>query len=166
MVLLWYTWELLTIIEIQLGQTRLGATTWYLILFSIILFFQFILSTSPTQYLRHRVSEWRVGMKEALIGWLIFALVHWAWNLWVSLCLEKAAFGAQGREAIFFFFFEKWRIPSGHIFNVFLVFLLGLLDTNCISLSSNKWHQSWSHLSVAHRKEQRTEHVAADFFVV
>lgn len=44
------------------------------------------------------------------------------------------------------------------------VFLLGLLDSNCIALSFNKCHQSWFHLTMARRKEQWTEHIVVGFF--
>lgn len=103
-------------------------------------------------------------MKGVLSGWLICTLVHWAWNPCVSLYLEKAAFWAQSGEAIGFFSVIKGACHLGIFFLHLGVFLLGLLDTNCISWSSNKWHQSWSHLSMAHRKEQGTGHLVVDFF--
>lgn len=113
---------------------------------------------------RVRVGMGRAGRKEALICWWICTLVHWSWNPCVSLSLEKAAFWTQSRKAIGFFSLKNEDYHPGIFFLCLRVFLLYLLDTNCISLSSNNWHQSWSHLSEAHGRSNEQDILLLIFF--
>lgn len=164
---LWYTWELLTVIGMQLGWTRLRVTTWsYLILFS----FYIVLSihSLPFSSIWGTMGEWGgEGWEERspdlLVNLHTGSLVMKSMREPLS---GKGSIWAQSREAIGSFSLKNGDYHPGIFFLCLGVFLLHPLDTDCISLSSNNWHQSWSHLSEAHGRSNEQDILLLIFFSV